>query len=383
MRHILLAVAAIGAVSAVAYSTSNRPIADSGNAFKALEASYSDPASPGTASAGSPALAVAGPAEAARAAAGSPASASAATDPAAESARERVVRVRRGDTLMTVMARAGVSSSEAHEAVKALRAVYNPKALKIGQEIKLTFAPSADDGGDLHSLSLQASIERDVALRRTDAGECAPQQTGRVLRPSLGRTGALIETNLFKAGTGAGVPIEIMFELIRAFSYDVDFQRDIQPGDSFEVVFEQVHDATGQRVRTGRMIYGALSLSGNLLEFYRYEPRDGSDPDYFNPKGESAKKALLRTPVDGAKLTSGYGMRNHPILGYSRMHRGLDFAAPAGTPIMAAGDRVVELAGPTPGLRDTLLSRATRHRATSLRRPLPVLASARPRPGAL
>ncbi|MBI3514016.1 MAG: peptidoglycan DD-metalloendopeptidase family protein [Proteobacteria bacterium] len=288
----------------------------------------------------------------------------AAADAAAGSTppRERVVQVRRGDTLMTVMARAGVSTTEAHEAVKALRTVYNPKALKIGQEIKLTFAP-VDDGGDLHSLSLQASVERDVAVRRTDAGDFEPQQTGRVLQSSLGRAGALIETNLFKAG--AGVPVEIMFELIRAFSYDVDFQRDIQPGDSFEVAFEQVHDATGRRVRTGRMIYGALSLSGNLLELYRYEPRDGSAPDYFNPKGESAKKALLRTPVDGAKLTSGYGMRNHPILGYSRMHRGIDFGAPAGTPIMAAGDGVVEVAGANGGYGNYVRIRHNSNHATA------------------
>jgi len=348
MRHILLAAAMIGAASAVALSVSSRPIADSGSNSKALPTSYSYPAgSAPEAFAPSPqATPTVSQTLAGRLGARAAAAPSAAADDESTPVRQRIERVRRGDTLITVMTRAGASTTDAREAAQALRGIYNPKALKIGQEIKLTFAPTQDDGRDLHSVSLQASIERDVAVHRDEAGDFQPEQTGRVLKPSLGRAGAMIETSLFKAGTGAGVPVEVMFELIRAFSYDVDFQRDIQPGDSFEVVFEQTHDANGRLVRTGHMIYGALSLSGNLLELYRYDPHDGSGPDYFNPRGESVKKALLRTPIDGAKLTSGFGMRNHPILGYSRMHRGLDFGAPAGTPIMAAGDGVVEMIGP-------------------------------------
>jgi murein DD-endopeptidase MepM/ murein hydrolase activator NlpD len=349
MRHILLAAAAIGAVSAVVLSVSSKQIADSGNHFNALPTSYSIPAGADPSLSGAPSTGlVTLAADEAAALATDTAGAESTTGSLDESTatRERVEHVRRGDTLITLLTRAGVSTGDAHEAAKALRPVFNPRALKIGQEVTLTFAPSTDiEGDDLHSLSLQASIERDVAVRRTEAGDFQPHQTGRALRQSLGRAGAMIDHSLFKAGTDAGVPVEIMFELIRAFSYDVDFQRDIQPGDSFEVVYEQTHDATGRLARTGHMIYGALSLSGNLLELYRYAPGDGGPPDYFNAKGESVKKALLRTPVDGAKLTSGYGMRNHPILGYSRMHRGVDFGAPAGTPIMAAGDGVIEMAG--------------------------------------
>ncbi len=353
MRHILLAAAAIGAAASIALGIPTQPIIDFDNNLKALSTSYATPAAPGTGSADGvvPALEALNPTIAAPAR--DPAAGAEATDAAsAESTppRERIEKVRRGDTLMTLLARAGVVGAEAQDAIKALKTVFNPRALKIGQEIKLIFAPSQDDDGqDLHSLSLQASVEKDVSIQRTEGGDFQSAQTGRVLTQSLGRSGSLIERSLFKAGTDAGVPVEIMFELIRAFSYDVDFQRDIQPGDSFEVLFEQTHDASGRLVRTGRMIYGALSLSGNLLELYRYEPRDTNQSDYFNPKGESVKKALLRTPIDGAKLTSGFGMRNHPILGYSRMHRGLDFGAPSGTPIQAAGDGVVELAGANGG----------------------------------
>src|SRR5579872_915723 len=298
MRHILLAAATIGAVSAVALSISSEPIADSGSNLKTLPASYAYPAGAGPDALQGPGGHGWAASRSGGASLDTPSAddaANAAADDESTPTHARIERVRRGDTLITVMTRAGASTTDAREAALALRDIYNPKALKIGQEIKLTFAPAPDDRRDLHSVSLQASIERDVAVHRDEAGDFRPKQTGRVLKPSLGRAGAMIETSLFKAGTNAGVPVEVMFELIRAFSYDVDFQRDLQPGDSFEVVFEQTHDASGRRVKTGHMIYGALSLSGNLLELYRYDPHDGSGPDFFNPKGESVKKALLRT----------------------------------------------------------------------------------------
>lgn len=368
MRHVLLAVATIGAVTALALSPSSKPVSASGNP-QVTPTSYrysSQDGMPSAATANADQPAVVTPETLAAhdlangwieaAAAHEPTGEivgplderlqqpAAAFDGEAGTPREHVEQVRRGDTLMTVLTRAGVPTPDAHDAVQALTSIYNPRALRPGQEVKLTFGPGQSDDGDLKAVALQASIERDVAVRRTESGEFASQETGRALKQSLGRAGALVDSSLFKAGTNAGVPVEIMFELIRAFSYDVDFQRDLQPGDSFEVLFEQTHDARGRLVRTGQMLYAALSLSGNLLELYRYEPRDGT-PDYYNPKGESVRKALLRTPVDGAKLTSGFGMRNHPILGYSRMHQGVDFGAPTGTPIMAAGDGVIAQLG--------------------------------------
>jgi murein DD-endopeptidase MepM/ murein hydrolase activator NlpD len=143
----------------------------------------------------------------------------------------------------------------------------------------------------------------------------------------------------------AGVPVQIILAMIKTLSYDVDFQRDIQPGDTFEVMFEGLYDTKGKLVRHGDLLYAGLDLSGAEIQLYRYEDAQGTS-DFFNAKGESVKKALLRTPVDGAKITSGFGMRNHPILGYSKMHKGIDFGVPPGTPIQAAGDGTVEMAGP-------------------------------------
>src|SRR5690606_33220038 len=145
-------------------------------------------------------------------------------------------------------------------------------------------------------------------------------------------------------GAGEGVPARVMVDFIRLFSYDVDFQRDIHAGDRFDLLFERFQDADGSVAHNGQLRYAALTVGDQTHRFFRFETADG-EVDFFNEKGENVRKALLRTPVDGARLSSGFGMRRHPILGYSKMHRGIDFAAPTGTPIMAAGSGVLQFVG--------------------------------------
>ena len=157
-----------------------------------------------------------------------------------------------------------------------------------------------------------------------------------------------IQDSLFQSMSAAAVPDRLIMELIRVYSWDVDFQRDIQRDDQFEIMYETLVDPDGNLIRTGNVLMAALTLSGTDLRLIRHEFADGT-VDYFNEKGESVRKALLRTPIDGARLSSGYGKRRHPVLGYTRMHRGVDFSAPSGTPVMAAGDGVVEFAGPNGG----------------------------------
>jgi len=152
----------------------------------------------------------------------------------------------------------------------------------------------------------------------------------------------VIRTSLFEAAGDAHVPEAVLREMTRAFSYDIDFQRDLQPNDSFEVLYERIYDANGKAAGTGDIIYAAMTLSGRTHRLYRYRPSGAETAAFFTGGGRSVKKALLRTPIDGARVSSGYGMRLHPILGYTKMHRGIDFAAPAGTPILAASDGVVE-----------------------------------------
>jgi murein DD-endopeptidase MepM/ murein hydrolase activator NlpD len=135
-----------------------------------------------------------------------------------------------------------------------------------------------------------------------------------------------------------------MAALIRVYAHDIDFQRDIHPGDSFEILYDQPKTAQGKAVGEGAIIYAAMHIGGEIKPIYRVTFADKT-VDYFDAQGHSAKRALLRTPVSAGHITSGFGMRIHPILGYSKMHKGVDFGAPIGTPIFAAGSGTIEEIG--------------------------------------
>ena len=162
-------------------------------------------------------------------------------------------------------------------------------------------------------------------------------------RVALGAEGR-IDNNLSTAARDAGLPMSVLVEMIRIFSFDVDFQRELQSGDSFEVLYEALFEDDGSLAKTDGVLYASLTLSGERLDMYNFTPQSGHD-DFFDRKGQSVRKTLMRTPIDGARLSSRFGMRKHPVLGYSRQHKGVDFAAPRGTPIYAAGDGVIESAG--------------------------------------
>jgi len=153
-----------------------------------------------------------------------------------------------------------------------------------------------------------------------------------------------IDDSLYMAMDRAGVAPEIIAELIMIYSFDVDFQREIRQGDAFELFYEQYLDETGAVAKHGDILFGNLTLRGKPLNLYRYVTSDDDKIDYYNEHGHSVRKALLRTPIDGARLTSRFGKRRHPVLGYTKMHKGIDFGARRGTPIRAAGDGVVERA---------------------------------------
>ena len=149
----------------------------------------------------------------------------------------------------------------------------------------------------------------------------------------------IIDNNLYSAAIDSGLEPNIIIEFARIFGFEVDFQRDIRKGDWFEVMYEEFRDDNNKVRDTGKIIYASMYVNGEEINLYNF--KFNNEEDFYDIKGKSITKSLMKTPINGARLSSSFGMRKHPILGYNKMHRGTDFAAPSGTPIMASGSGTV------------------------------------------
>ncbi len=262
----------------------------------------------------------------------------------AQEARE--LTVARGETFVGLLTRAGASPVEASTAIASIAGVYDTRRIRPGQPINLIFERRGPEEARLTAVAFRSEPGASVTANRTVAGSFAAREVLMPLTFEIARIAAPVRTSLYGTALELGATDREVAALADAFAYDVDFQRDVQPGDNFEIVFERFYDDEGHTVRTGDLLFVSLETRRGARNFYSFMTPGSSTPDWFDVDGKSARRFLMKTPINGARLSSRFGMRRHPVLGYSRMHRGTDFAAPTGTPILAAGEGVLVRVGP-------------------------------------
>jgi murein DD-endopeptidase MepM/ murein hydrolase activator NlpD len=252
------------------------------------------------------------------------------------------VKIKSGDTLAEALTkRLNVGARDTHYAIESLAAIFDPRDVRPGQTVTAYAAPDASEPR-LMALTLQKDMLSSVIATRVSADRFVTSEVQRPTTRKLRAVRGEIKNSLYLATNAEGVPDRVTLELIRIYSWSIDFQRDIRANDRFEIMYEEYQTDDGEVVPgKGEILYATLTLGNKPYSMYRYEMSD-QRVDFFEPDGQSVRKALMKTPVNGARISSGFGRRHHPVLGYSKMHKGTDFAAPTGTPIYAAGDGVIE-----------------------------------------
>lgn len=249
----------------------------------------------------------------------------------------KTLKVRSGDSLGPILQKNGLSGGQAYKVTQAFATVYKPRNVRVGQEFNLHF-----NGETLEHLTFKPNVEKTIFVDFNGEDYTARQVAAEFKYETVG-VAAEISNSLYLDATRLGAPDRVVQQFANIYEYSVDFQRDIQPGDNFEMFFEVARDRKGKIIKSGDLLYTSFSPRGKTSEFWLYTDTKGRE-NFYDAKGKTAKRKLRATPINGARLSSSYGRRKHPILGYRKMHAGVDFAAPRGTPILAAGSGTVERA---------------------------------------
>jgi murein DD-endopeptidase MepM/ murein hydrolase activator NlpD len=266
---------------------------------------------------------------------------------------DETFKLAKNRTLVEELTARGVPKSTAQSLAKSIEPVIPAKMIKAGTEFEVTLDRQYDFYGREVifpvELSFKPGPKETIVVEADEDGRFAARIDGKRggVKSEYGeiahfRANSAIGSSLYATAKDFKIPDYIVSEFTRVFSYDVDFQHQIAASDSFEMFFGK--PLTGTSTKRKVLHFAKLNFDGKTKNYFRYTAADGHT-DYYDENGRSASRALLKTPVSGARLTSGFGMRRHPLLRYSKMHTGVDFGAPTGTPIRAAGAGVIDLAG--------------------------------------
>ncbi len=248
-----------------------------------------------------------------------------------------------GDTFENIIDKLKISKSEKKLLLNTIIKEKSLKVLRINQKFYFKFDNLSDE--KIIEFKIETDKKNEILFYKTiDKKKFISKQLKKNFTKRLVYKETLITGSLYSSAVELGIKPNIIIEFARLYGFQVDFQRDVWKNDSFQIIYEEFINNNNKIVDTGEIIFANLNLQNSDLQLYKYE-FEKNKVDYFDENGKSVRKTLMKTPINGARLSSSYGKRKHPILGYTKMHTGTDFAAPTGTPIMASGDGKIIKAG--------------------------------------
>ncbi len=248
--------------------------------------------------------------------------------------------IKKGDTIQNILKRNNVNNTEIQTVISQYKKYGNPNKLLTGNKIDITIEKNPfEKSNSIIKFSAQITKSTTIDINKNDENKIVSKKIITKLYKKKTLSENIIKNNLYSSATGVGINPDTIIEFARIFGFEIDFQRDIRKNDYFKIVYDKYFDENGVFIKSGSILYAHMSVNGREITLYQFG--DDDVYGYFDINGKSVEKALMKTPINGARLSSSFGMRKHPILGFNKMHKGTDFAAPTGTPIMASGSGTI------------------------------------------
>ena len=244
--------------------------------------------------------------------------------------------INKGDTIQKILKKHKVQNNEIQTVINQYKKFGKPNQLLVGQKIDIIIKKeAATKKNSIIKFSVPITKSTTIEITKNEENKIISKKIITKLYKKKILSENIIKNNLYSSAIEAQVNPDTIIEFARIFGFEIDFQRDIRKNDYFKIIYEKYFDENGEFIKSGSILYAHMSVNGREISLYKFG--DDKTYGYFDINGKSVEKALMKTPINGARLSSPFGMRKHPILGYNKKHLGTDFAAPEGTPIMASG----------------------------------------------
>ena len=251
--------------------------------------------------------------------------------------------IEKGDSIQRILKKHKIPNNEIQTVIKQYKKYSNPNQLLTGNRIDIVIEENlSEKSNSILKFSIPITKSTTIEIKKNEVGKITSTKIITKLYKKVAYAENIILKNLYSSAIEADINPDTIIEFARIFGFEIDFQRDIRRNDYFKIIYDKYFDENGEFIKSGSILYAHMSINAREITLYKF----GNDKNYgyFDINGKSVEKALMKTPINGARLSSSFGMRKHPILGFNKMHKGTDFAAQMGTPIMASGSGTIVLA---------------------------------------